>query len=170
MEVAARKDRAILKHKNRLDDTGDPACSLQVTDIRFDRPYPNGIVGRTTDSKDSGDRARLDRVACLCTRTVSLDDLGLIWVQTCPGINVSNQSFLSGSTGEGDSRRTAVLIRTCCADDCSDCVLITQCVGQRLNDETTNGFPASIAIGLLVEGIAPSVWGEESTVDQLVSR
>lgn len=169
MEIAARQDHAIFKHKNRLDDTGDPARSLQVSDIRFDRPYPNRAGGRSTDPKDSGDRARLDRIACLCARAVSLDDLSLAWVQTCPDIHVSNQSFLGGSTGECDSSCAAVLVRARCADDCSDGVLITQCVGQRFKDEAANGFAASIPIGLLVEGVAPSVWGEEPITSPSIS-
>src|SRR6185437_2334051 len=86
MEI--RRDRAVLEHERRLDQSDDAGSALEMADVGLDRADVAGFSVSVGHSNGRAQRLDLNWIAKRCTRAVRLDEADLFTRNTsiheCP--------------------------------------------------------------------------------------
>ena len=150
LEIGGRRQRAFAQRRQHLRHAGRSRRRQQMADRRL-HGAENALTGSPTICSPQGlQTLKLDRVADRCSGSVALDQVDVAWLPTGFAISgthgpqlpfaVRSQQTTAHIVGEANTRNHRM-----------NCVAITQCVVESLQQEDAGAFADDEAIGAGVE-------------------
>ena len=164
VEVQVRGDVPVAEHQRGLDQSGDAGAGLEVADVGLHRSDEQRLVRRAVRGERIGQGTHLDRVSDRCSGAVRLDVADLARLHPRPPHCGGDRRLLRVPTRHGDAVGVAVLRDGGPEDLGVHLVAVTERVGERLDDDHGCALAAGVAVRRLGEGLASSVWTEESAL------
>ena len=158
MEV--RRDRAILQLQDDLDQTADASGGLHMADVclcRSDEQRPLGVASVGIDIAEGDD---LYRIAQRRAGSVRLDVIDGSGGNAGIAKRGPDHLLLRRSVRNGQASAGARVVDGAALDDRQDGIAVVHRIGKALQHQHRGPFAPNIAVGRLVEGLAPPVGRE----------
>ncbi|GAA3072382.1 hypothetical protein GCM10020254_15250 [Streptomyces goshikiensis] len=145
---------------HRLDDAAHSGCRLRVTEVRLQRPHPQGAFGAPLLTVRVQQGLCLDGVAQPGTGAVRLHRIDLAGLQPGVGQRAADDSLLGGSIGHGQTAAGTVLIHRRTPHDGEDPMPLAYRVRQPLHHQDADALGPARTVRRVVERLAAPVRGE----------
>ena len=157
IEVQTRWDLTVTQRQRRLNQSGHPGRSLQVTDVGLHRSDQAATVRRATFGQDRAKGVGLDRVAQGRARAVCLDVLNAARGQARVTVGLGQHGLLRVPAGRRQTVGPTVVIGGAATQHRINLVTVGQRLTQRLQDDNAGAFAPHVSVGRRVERLTASV-------------
>lgn len=155
-------NHSVLKNQDCLDKPSDASRSLQMADTGFQPLHDQWLLRRSDGPENSAHGLCLKRVAHPRPRAVRLEETCQSQIKASTLMRFTNKHLLGLAAGLCNAGSSSVLIGPRCANDCPDCVAITERLREHLYDENGESFAASMTNGTMVKSIRDAVGAVEA--------
>ena len=155
VEVQVGRGDAVLCRQCPFDEAGNPRCAFEVPQVRLHRTHQTAFPLGSIASQHSSECQTLDRITDRRTSTVSFDVIHLQGIDPGLVINrIQHRDLCEHIRHRESFRQIAVLIDCRAAHPSVNCIAISECSLQRLQDHDADTFTANISIGRGIKGFA----------------
>ena len=134
-EMQVRRNLLVLERQHDLDEARDARGRFEVSDVGLHRSHEQRIVSRSPFPEDGTERSDLDRIAERRARSVRLDVMDRLRLETRLCQRVANHGFLGRSVRHRQPAAAAVLVDRAAADHRHDAIAVGERVGQPLQHD-----------------------------------
>ena len=148
-----------------LDLRAPLSLVVSLSVMRLVRPqghsHVKGIPDRAVLPEAAPYCLRLTRVPNRRARAVRLEEPCVLHREACPAVSVVYQVFLGLPARLRDAGGFAIFVGAGSTDDSPDGITIADCVRELLEDHHADALATGVAIGAVVEGVAPAARGQK---------
>ncbi len=154
--------QAVPQGEHRLDDAGDAARGLRVSDVGLDGADEHRAVLRPVLAVRGEQRLGLDGVAEPGAGAVRLHRVHVGRGESGGGQGSVDHPLLGGAVGRRHAVGRAVLVDGAAADDGQDLVTVAAGVGETFHEDQAHALGPADAVGRGGEGLGASVGREHA--------